>query len=83
MIRNIGMIRLKVGRRSVADYCNQCNEELFGPNRPSDYPDYGPLEPGEGWCVICEGCGYIRIDREGNCIETEHEIPGVKHDKQL
>ena len=50
-----------------------------GSPEESDYPDYGELKPGYGWAVICEGCGFIRIDRKGNCIETAHEIPGIKH----
>ncbi len=68
----------------MADFCNQCKVEL-GLNQEhdsSDYPDYGPLAASQGWAVICEGCGYILIDREGNCVVQEHD-PGieVKHGK--
>lgn len=67
----------------MADFCNQCKVEL-GLNQEhdsSDYPDYGPLAEGKGWAVICEGCGYTVIDRKGNCIALEHEIPGINHQK--
>ena len=64
----------------MADFCNQCKEEMgFEPH--SDYPDYGPLKPGYGWPVICEGCGFTAIDREGNC-QGNHSIEKIVHRKK-
>jgi hypothetical protein len=61
----------------MADFCNQCKEEMgFEPG--SDYPDYGPLEDGVGWPVICEGCGFTTVDRKGNC-SGHHSIEKIKH----
>lgn len=63
----------------MADFCNQCAKEMGLWQGVSDYPDYGVLEEGYGWPVICEGCGFTRIDRYGNCI-GQHSIEKVKHD---
>jgi hypothetical protein len=68
----------------MADFCNQCKREMgLGSGAPneSDYPDYGPLEDGHGWPVICEGCGFTLIDRQGNCV-GRHSVKSVVH-KQL
>ena len=66
----------------MADFCNQCRQEsdMCWPedlDNP-DYPDYGPLEEGKGWGVICEGCGFTLIDRDGNCLGN-HSIEKIKH----
>jgi hypothetical protein len=62
----------------MADFCNQCAKELGLWQGVSDYPDFGALEEGEGWLVICEECGFTRVDRKGNCI-GEHSIKNIKH----
>jgi hypothetical protein len=56
----------------MADFCKQCSEELFG----KDFEDLKglsrehsePLAPGEGYIVICEGCGLTVVDEDGKCI---------------
>ncbi len=53
----------------MADYCKACSIEIFG-------EDYGELagitarkdwEKGLACSVICEGCGVIHVDPDGNC----------------
>ena len=60
----------------MADFCNQCAEELFN----ADHGDFNescfnpkdlPLKPGEGFPVICEGCGFVLVDEKGNCLGGE------------
>lgn len=54
----------------MADFCKQCSIENFG----EDFGDLAglgngsPLKPGEGWAVLCEGCGPTCVDDEGECI---------------
>jgi hypothetical protein len=53
----------------MADFCNQCSYEMFGPG----FNDLAGLTSEEGWrqglavAVICEGCGPIQVDPLGNC----------------
>jgi hypothetical protein len=53
----------------MADFCAQCSAPY-----PSDFagipwdPSRRPLEPGEGYAVLCEGCGPTLVDTEGNCL---------------
>ena len=70
----------------MSEYCNQCAHELgfkrgelAGLARAEDLP----LGEGFGLPVICEGCGYILVDNEGNCLGGEacmenHKGPDVK-----
>lgn len=66
----------------MAEFCNQCAKDL-GFNE-GDFKGVGdpkdlPLKPGEGFPVICEGCGFVLVDAEGNCLggeecmESHHE----------
>jgi hypothetical protein len=53
----------------MADFCKQCSIENFG----EDYRDLAGITTQEDWeqgraCVVlCEGCGPIQVDPEGNC----------------
>ena len=61
----------------MADLCRQCSLDTFG----EDFGDLAglgssqtppkTLGPGEGWSVICEGCGFILVDEGGNCIDCD------------
>lgn len=54
----------------MADYCKQCaikyfdqdTRDLAGLSKPED------TEAGMFCQVICEGCGFIQVDHEGNCV---------------
>lgn len=54
----------------MADFCKQCSIELFN----EDFKDLAglgdgkPLEPNQGWEVICEGCGPTLVNDKGTCI---------------
>lgn len=57
----------------MASYCKQCSEELFG----KDFEDFKGLTTKEhtdqdmAALALCEGCGYIQVDTEGNCISED------------
>jgi len=55
----------------MAEFCRQCNWELWG-EEPSDLDHFGqgkpPLEEGYGYPAICEGCGFILVNDTGSCI---------------
>ena len=68
----------------MADFCNQCADYMFGPGY-RDYENIGnwegsqPLKEGESYLVICEGCGFVRIDAKGNCLGDAECLE--KHEK--
>lgn len=51
----------------MSDYCRDCWEELFGDGYENDLK--GLCEPGEKIGVLCEGCGFIYVDHNGNRVE--------------
>lgn len=58
----------------MADFCQECSIDMFG----KDFGDLAhagardltqeELNKGEGWVVLCEGCGWITVDNEGKRI---------------
>jgi len=72
----------------VADFCKQCSIDLFG----DDFKDLAGITDPDQWSkgkaatVICEGCGPIQIDPDGNCVSEDcmcqgqrgHGLPWVK-----
>lgn len=57
----------------MADFCRQCSMDHFG----EDFGDLRPtrkLPPGTSMFALCEGCGPIQVNQEGECIcEDCHE----------
>lgn len=57
----------------MADFCKQCSIDIFG----EDFHDLANLSTPENTkddlypMVICEGCGYIQVDHNGNCISSD------------
>lgn len=57
----------------MADFCRQCSIDHFG----KDFKELAELTPIEDWknglavCTICEGCGYIQVDPDGNCVSPD------------
>lgn len=53
----------------MADFCEQCAKDLDFP-----YGDFRGMTSKENWedgraaLVLCEGCGSIQVDLEGNCV---------------
>lgn len=56
----------------MAEFCTQCATEMG--LEESDFKgipwddNAPPLKFGEGYSVICEGCGFTLVDEEGNCL---------------
>lgn len=77
----------------MADFCKECARLLFGQEMPCDL--HG-LTSVEGWAAgkaasaICEGCGPIQVDPEGNCVTQDcleagkpgHGLPWVDQVKK-
>ncbi len=67
----------------MSDYCKQCSEKIFR----QDFGDMKGITKPEDWakdmaaCVICEGCGHIQVDPEGNCITKDCLRRGHKNEK--
>ena len=52
----------------MAEFCKQCSIGLFG----IDYRDFAGLcGEGEHVLALCEGCGIIHVDADGNCLTGE------------
>lgn len=57
----------------MADFCKQCSEDKFG----EDFKDLAYITAVDDWkegkaaVVICEGCGPIQVDPDGNCISDD------------
>lgn len=57
----------------MADFCKQCSIKTFG----VDHKDLAGITSKEAWAqgraciVICEGCGHIQVDPEGNCVSSD------------
>lgn len=67
----------------MASFCRQCSMDVFG----EDFGDWaGQTTPEEttmglfAW-VLCEDCGYVQVDHDGNCI-THSKRPGHGHTGQ-
>lgn len=66
----------------MSEFCKQCAEDLGFPR--SDFAEIGrwegsePLKTGEGYGVLCEGCGPTRVDAIGTCLDDclEHHNKG-------
>ena len=64
----------------MSDYCRQCSLDHFG----VDLGELEGLTKPKDWALdfavsaICEGCGIILVDPEGNCASdcAEHGKPG-------
>lgn len=57
----------------MADFCKQCSMELFG----KDFRELAGVTEPDKWeqglaaRVICEGCGPIQVDPDGNCVTPD------------
>lgn len=66
----------------MADFCRACSIEIFC----EDFGDLKGLGNGKtltpdcGWVAICEGCGYITVNDEGECQTHDHSKPIKKED---
>lgn len=63
----------------MADFCKQCSISLFG----QDYGDMKmsdskSLKQGEGFSVLCEGCGPTLVGKDGECLFANENEPPEK-----
>lgn len=58
----------------MADFCRQCSLDDFGEDH-GDLAYLGglapTLPPGYGYPVICEGCGFILVNDQGECVACD------------
>lgn len=59
----------------MSDFCKQCSKDVFG----EDFGDMAKISTPEDTAkglyasVLCEDCGYIQVDHEGNCITHDRK----------
>ena len=62
----------------MADFCRQCSLDHFG----TDFKELAGITSSEDWAegkavpVICEGCGFIQVDPDGNCASKDCACKG-------
>lgn len=54
----------------MADFCNQCAKNLGFPEGDLKVPNPEEFEKDAMFADLCEGCGWIVVDGEGNCQHT-------------
>lgn len=65
----------------MADFCTKCSVEMFG----QDTGDLKGLftkaefEAGSAMPVICEGCGALWVDHEGNRVKPSEDNECWEH----
>jgi hypothetical protein len=61
----------------MADFCQQCSIELYKRDRgdlkpcPDPECDFCKSVERDKYVVICEGCGFTRVDEKGRCLYHE------------
>lgn len=69
----------------MSDLCRQCTKEIWGEDSsdfdiyPSDDHNKFDFDGGEqiqNSKVLCEGCGYILVNRYGSCVDPDCQIHG-------
>lgn len=58
----------------MADFCRQCSMDHFFGNDTRDLAGITTkedMEQGLYALVICEGCGFVQVDPDGNCISRD------------
>jgi hypothetical protein len=76
----------------MADFCKACSIDIFG----EDFKELALITKEEDWkggkacTALCEGCGFIQVDPEGNCVSPDcfeetkpgHGLPWVRGNKR-
>jgi len=56
----------------MADFCEQCSKDMgFSENDLRGITKPEDVVQGLYAVVLCEGCGPIQVDPEGNCISAD------------
>ena len=53
----------------MADFCYECTSELFGEEHADKNDFAGFVRGNERYYVMCEGCGWITVDKDGKKVE--------------
>mgnify|MGYP003656864063 FL=1 len=56
----------------MASFCYQCTDELFGEEHAHENDFVGLVRHNERYYGLCEGCGWITMDKDGKRVE-EHD----------
>lgn len=57
----------------MADFCKQCSIDIFG----EDFRELAGITSEKMWkekqafFALCEGCGPIQVDPDGNCVSND------------
>jgi len=65
----------------MADYCNQCTGQHCQGDL-SELSSAADTLKGLYPLVLCEGCGTIQVDHEGNCVSHIHHEDGSYEERQ-
>jgi hypothetical protein len=55
----------------MASFCYQCTEELFGEEHSKENDFVGLARHNERHHCLCEGCGWITVDKHGKKVEED------------
>lgn len=57
----------------MADFCRACSIEIFGEDHRelAEITTEEQQAKGHYAVVICEGCGIIQVDKDGNCVSKD------------
>ena len=55
----------------MADFCYDCTTDLFGQEYADTNEFAGIVRNDEMFFCLCEGCGWITVDKDGKKIEEE------------
>ena len=54
----------------MADFCYDCTTDLFGQEYADTNGFAGIVRNDEMFFCLCEGCGWITVDKDGKKIEV-------------
>ena len=55
----------------MASFCYQCTEELFGEEHADKNDFVGLVRHKERYFGLCDGCGWITMDKNGKRINED------------
>lgn len=72
----------------MADFCKACSVNMFGEDfkELANITQVAAWQEGKAVTVLCEGCGPVQVDPDGNCVSTDcleqgkpgHGLPWAK-----
>ena len=68
---NKRLVYFIIGERNMASFCYECTAELFGEEKAENNDLAGIVRRDEKYYTLCEGCGWITVDKHGKKVEEE------------